>query len=151
MIPRYTRPEMGRLWSDDARYHRWLEVEIAALAAWEEHGSVPAGTAEAVRERARVDPQRIAEIELRTNHDVAAFVDGVAETCGDAGRWVHFGLTSYDVVDTAQGIALRESCDLLADGLTRLVRALKDRALEHRDTLCMGRTHGIHAEPTTFG
>jgi adenylosuccinate lyase len=151
MIPRYTRPEMGRIWSDESRYQRWLDVEIAALAAWEEHGSVPAGTADAVRSSARIDPARIAEIELKTNHDVAAFVDQVAETCGDAGRWVHFGLTSYDVVDTAQGLALKQACDLLEAGLHGLVHALKQRALEHRDTVCMGRTHGIHAEPTTFG
>ncbi len=151
MIPRYTRPEMGRLWSDEARYQRWLDVEIAALDAWEQVGRVPAGTGAAVRDRARIDSARIAEIEAEVNHDVVAFVSQVAETCGDAGRFVHYGLTSYDVVDTAQGLALKQACDLLETGLEELVRAVKARALEHRDTICMGRTHGIHAEPTTFG
>lgn len=151
MIPRYTRPEMGRLWADDARLERWLAVELAALEAWEIEGSVPAGTAAACRERARIDPARIAEIEAEVHHDVVAFVSQVAETCGEAGRWIHYGLTSYDVVDTALGLALRESCDLLDRGLRELIRTLRERSFEHRDTLCMGRTHGIHAEPTTFG
>lgn len=151
MIPRYTRPEMGELWSDDARFARWLSVELAALEAWERHGTVPAGTAARCRERARIDLDRIAVIEADVHHDVVAFVSQVAETCGEPGRWIHFGLTSYDVVDTAQGIALRESCVILERGLAELVRAVKTRALEHRETTCMGRTHGIHAEPTTFG
>lgn len=151
MIPRYTRPEMGRLWSDDARLERWLAVEIAALQAWEKVGRIPSGAAEMVRKRAWIDPHRIAEIESEVNHDVVAFVSQVAETAGEHGRWIHFGLTSYDVVDTAQGMALRDACDLLDGGLRGLARVLKGKALEFRDAVCMGRSHGIHAEPTTFG
>ncbi|HVE90757.1 MAG TPA: adenylosuccinate lyase [Actinomycetota bacterium] len=151
MIARYTRPEMGRLWSDGERLRRWLDVEVAALEAWERVGKVPVGTADAVRSSARIDPERIAEIEAEVHHDVVAFVSQVAETCGEHGRWIHFGLTSYDVVDTAQGMALRDSCDLMLAGVTGLASVLRRRALEFRDAVCMGRTHGIHAEPTTFG
>jgi adenylosuccinate lyase len=151
MIERYTRPEMGRLWSDEARWERSLLVEVAALEAWEELGGIPAGTAAAVRERARVDVVRIAEIEAVVDHDVAAFVQQISETCGDAGRWVHFGLTSNDVNDTAQGMALRDACEIIERDLRELMAAAKARALEHRATMCMGRSHGVHAEPTTFG
>jgi adenylosuccinate lyase len=142
---------MGRLWSDDARLLRWLEVEIAALEAWERAGRVPSGSSASVRESVRIDPARIAEIEAEVNHDVVAFVSQIQETAGAAGRYIHFGLTSYDVVDTAQGMALARSCDLLLAGLRELVEGVRLRALEHRVTVCMGRTHGIHAEPTTFG
>ena len=151
MIPRYTRPEMGHIWTDEARYQRWLDVELAALDAWEAIGRIPPGTAAACRRRARVDPARIAQIDAHISHETAAFVSQVAETCGDEGRYIHYGLTSYDVVDTAQGLALRGACDVLDWGLHALVAVLKRRALEHRDTMCMGRSHGIHAEPTTFG
>ncbi len=151
MIPRYTRPEMGRLWSDQARFERWLEVELAALDAWEAIGRIPEGTAAACRMTARVDVDRIAELDAEVSHETAAFVSQVQETCGDEGRFIHYGLTSYDVVDTAQGISLREACDLLDAGLHTLVSVLKRKSLEHRDTICMGRSHGIHAEPTTFG
>src|SRR5918999_1726034 len=151
MIPRYTRPEMGALWSDEARYQRWLDVELAALDAWEAEGAIPAGTAAACRRDARVDVVRIAELDAEVSHETAAFVSQVQETCGDEGRYIHYGLTSYDVVDTAQGIALREACDLLDGELHRLTEVLKRRALERRDTVCMGRSHGIHGEPTTFG
>jgi adenylosuccinate lyase len=142
---------VGRLWSDQARYERWLEVELAALDAWESAGRIPIGTAAACRATARVDAARIAELDEQVQHETAAFVSQVQETCGDEGRFIHYGLTSYDVVDTAQGIAMREACDLLDGGLHTLVAVLKHTALEHRDTLCMGRSHGIHAEPTTFG
>ena len=151
MIPRYTREEMGRLWSDQARYERWLDVELAALDAWEAIGRIPAGTAEACRRDARVDAARIAELDAQVSHETAAFVSQIQETCGDEGRFVHYGLTSYDVVDTAQGIAMREACDLLDADLHALVAVLKRQALEHRDTICMGRSHGIHAEPISFG
>ncbi len=151
MIPRYTRPEMGRLWSDDARYQRWLDVELAALDAWEREGRIPAGTADACRATARVDAARIAELDAQVSHETAAFVSQVQETCGDEGRFIHYGLTSYDVVDTAQGIAMRDACDVLDGGLHPLVAVIKRKALDHRDTICMGRSHGIHAEPTTFG
>lgn len=151
MIPRYTRPEMGRLWSDDARFERWLEVELAALEAWEAAGSVPAGTAAACRATARTDAARIAELDAQVSHETAAFVSQVQETCGPEGRYIHYGLTSYDVVDTAQGMAMRDALQLIDEQLHRLIAALKARALEHRDTICIGRSHGIHAEPTTFG
>lgn len=151
MIPRYTRPEMGRLWSDQARFERWLEVELAALEAWESVGRVPEGTAAACRMTARVDVDRIAELDAEVSHETAAFVSQVQETCGDEGRFIHYGLTSYDVVDTALGMALREACDLLDVALHELVAVLRRRSFEHRDTICMGRTHGIHGEPTTFG
>ncbi len=151
MIPRYTREQMGRLWSDQARFERWLDVELAALDAWQSIGRVPEGTAEACRTSARVDAARIAELDAQVSHETAAFVSQVQETCGDEGRFIHYGLTSYDVVDTAQGIALRETCDLIGSGLHSLVAVLQRRALEHRNTLCMGRSHGIHAEPTTLG
>ncbi len=151
MIPRYTRPEMGRRWSDQARYQRWLDVELAALDAWEAIGRIPVGTAAACRLSARVNAERSGELDAQVQHETAAFVSQVQETCGDEGRFIHYGLTSYDVVDTAQGIALRDACDLLDAGLHGLVAVLKRMALEHRDTVCMGRSHGIHAEPTTFG
>lgn len=151
MIPRYTRPEMGRLWTDEARYQRWLDVELAALDAWEREGRVPAGTAEACRKTARVDAARIATLDAQVSHETAAFVTQVQETCGPEGRFIHYGLTSYDVVDTAQAVAMRDACDVLDTGLYALVAVIKRQALDHRDTICMGRSHGIHAEPTTFG
>src|SRR5688500_14872144 len=151
MIPRYTRDEMGRLWSDPARYERWLDVELAALDAWEAIGRVPAGTAEACRRDAMVDAVRIAELDAQVSHETAAFVSQVQETCGEEGRFIHYGLTSYDVVDTAQGIAMRDALQIIDNQLHELIRVLKERTLEHRDTVCMGRSHGIHAEPTTFG
>lgn len=151
MISRYTRPEMGRLWSDEARYARWLEVELAALDAWEALGAVPEGTAAACRKTARVDVDRIRELDAEVQHETAAFVSQVQETMGDEGRFIHYGLTSYDVVDTAQGIAMRDALTLIDNELHALIAVLKRRALEHRDTACMGRSHGIHAEPTTFG
>ena len=151
MIPRYTRPEMRRLWSDQARFERWLAVELAALDAWEHVGRVPEGTAAACRASATVDAERIAELDALVAHETAAFVSQVQETCGEEGRYIHYGLTSYDVVDTAQAIAMRDALQLIDDQLHVLIRVLKDKALEHRDTICMGRSHGIHAEPTTFG
>jgi adenylosuccinate lyase len=151
MIPRYTRPEMGYLWSDEARFGRWLDVELAALDAWEGIGRIPQGTAAACRAAARVDVARIAELDAQVSHETAAFVSQVQETCGEEGRFIHYGLTSYDVVDTAQGIAMRDALQLIDDQLHSLISVLKRRALEHRTTICMGRSHGIHAEPTTFG
>src|SRR5260221_12236286 len=151
MILRYTRPEMGALWSDQARYERWLAVELAALDAWEAEGQVPKGTAEACRRDAKVDAVRIAELDAQVQHETAAFVSQVQETCGEEGRYIHYGLTSYDVVDTAQGMAMRDALQLIDDQLHTLIGSLKKQALVHRDTLCMGRTHGIHGVPTTFG
>ena len=156
MIPRYTLSEMGEFFTDEARFGRWLEVELLATEAWAELGVVPAEDAAACRQRAPVVDaamvERIAERERTTDHDVAAFVDVVQEAIGPpAGNWIHYGLTSSDVVDTAQCAGLKDAADLLIDAAGRLVGVLKARALELRDVPCVGRTHGVHAEPTTFG
>jgi adenylosuccinate lyase len=152
VIARYSRPEMSRIWSEEGKLARWLEVELAALDAWAEIGSVPPADAVLVRERAKVPtPERVAEIELTTDHDLAAFVDAVAENLGPEGRWVHYGLTSSDVVDTALALQIRDGGALLVEGLDRTLVSVAARAEEHRRTVCIGRSHGIHAEPTTFG
>lgn len=156
MIPRYSLPAMAALFTDEARFGRWLEVEILATEAWAALGVVPEDDAKAVRERAPVVDAavvaRIGEREKVTDHDVAAFVDVVQEAIGPpAGKWVHYGLTSSDVVDTAWSATLNEAAGLLLQASDRLVAALKARALEFRDTPMVGRTHGVHAEPTTFG
>jgi adenylosuccinate lyase len=151
VIARYTRPAIGAVWSDERRFQRWLDVEIAALEAWAELGVVPAGAVAAVRERARVDVPRILEIEARTHHDVLAFTESVAEQVGEPARWFHHGLTSSDVVDTALALQLRDAGELLLRGMTAVERTLLARAEEHRHTPAIGRTHGVHAEPTTFG
>jgi adenylosuccinate lyase len=143
---------MQHVWSDESKLARWLEVELAALEAWAEVGAVPADAVERIRERATPpSPERVAEIEERTQHDLAAFVDAVAEQLGDDGRWFHFGLTSSDVLDTALALQVREACLLLLDGLDRAFAAVAQRADEHRPTPMVGRTHGVHAEPITFG
>ena len=152
MIPRYSRPAMQAIWSDEGRLARWLDVELAALDAAAELGTVPREAAQAIRERARTPtPERVAELEATLHHDTAAFVDAVAETLGPEGRWFHHGLTSSDVVDTALALQVREAGALLLDGLARAQEAVVRRAEEHRHTVCIGRTHGVHAEPTTFG
>jgi adenylosuccinate lyase len=143
---------MLRIWSEEAKLERWLEVELAALDAWAQIGTVPEAAARLVRERALPPtPERVAEIERETNHDVAAFVDAVAETLGEDGRWLHYGLTSSDVVDTALALTVQEAGALLLEGVARAFHVVAARAEEHRDTLMVGRTHGVHAEPTTFG
>ncbi len=143
---------MTALWSDEAKFARWLDVELAALDGWAVVGTVPAEAAEAIRARAVAPtPQRVAELEARTQHDVAAFVDAVAEGLGEEGRWFHYGLTSSDVLDTALALQIREAGALILEGIDRAFAAVVARAEEHRETLCMGRTHGVHAEPTTFG
>jgi adenylosuccinate lyase len=143
---------MLQIWSEEAKLARWLDVELAALDAWAQVGVVPDDDARLVRERATPpSPERVAEIERETNHDVAAFVDAVAETLGEAGRWLHYGLTSSDVVDTALALTVQEAGALLVEGIDRSFRAVAARAEEHGDTLTIGRTHGVHAEPTTFG
>jgi adenylosuccinate lyase len=143
---------MARIWSEESKLARWLEVELAALDAWAELGVVPADAARNVRERAAApSPERIAEIERVTNHDVAAFVDAAAENLGEDGRWFHYGLTSSDVVDTGLALQIREAGALILDGIERAFAAVVARAEEHRLTLMIGRTHGVHAEPTTFG
>lgn len=151
MIPRYTRRIMGELWSDENRFKRWLEVEILALEAWEKLGKIPAGVAKKVREKARIDPDRIREIENEVRHDVIAFVTQVAETVGEEGKYVHFGLTSYDVVDTALSSLLSEALGHILDDIDGLLDTLKTLAVKFKDTPIVGRTHGVHAEPTTFG
>jgi adenylosuccinate lyase len=152
VIARYSRPAMAGVWSDESRLARWLEVELAALDAWAELGVVPADAARAIRERAEPpSPERVAELEATLHHDTAAFVDAVAETLGDEGRWLHYGLTSSDVVDTALALQVRDAGELLLAGVERAFDAATARALEHKDDVCIGRTHGVHAEPTTFG
>jgi adenylosuccinate lyase len=153
MISRYTRPEMGRVWSDQNRFEKWLEVELAAASALAEAGVVPREAAARLRERAKVNVPRILEIEARVRHDVIAFTMAVGETVADAesARWLHFGLTSNDVVDTAQGLLLRDASVLIERGLENFIAILKRRAWEFKDTPQMGRTHGVHAEPVTFG
>ncbi len=152
MIPRYSLPEMAALFTDDAKFGAWLEVEILATEAWAELGVVPESAAAAVRARAGFDVAAIDERELVTEHDVAAFVDVVQERVGQPeGAWVHYGLTSSDVVDTALALQLTRAADLLIDAAEALDRAITAQAHEYRDTPMVGRTHGIHAEPTTFG
>jgi adenylosuccinate lyase len=151
VIPRYTVPEMAAVWSDEARLRHWLEIEVLAVEAWARLGTVPPEEARAVRERASFTVERVRELEEVTRHDVAAFVQCVAESVGPAGRWIHFGLTSSDVLDTGFSLQLREAADLLLAGTERLLGTVKRMALEHRDTVMAGRTHGVHAEPTSFG
>ena len=151
MIARYTRPEMGAVWSPQRKLECWLEVELAATEAWVEEGVVPQEAAEACRANASFTVEAVQERERVTDHDVAAFVDVVAESVGEHGRWVHYGLTSSDVLDTALALQLQEAGKILLDSARAYRDALIERALEHRDTLCVGRTHGVHAEPTTFG
>ena len=151
MLPRYTRPEMGRIWSDEARLARWLEIELALTDVLAERGEIPATAARKLRADARIDPARMRAIEDEVKHDVVAFVSAVAETVGDEGRFLHLGLTSSDVVDTAFALQLRDAADLLLAGLDRLRQAVRVQAERHRHTLMIGRTHGIHAEPITFG
>jgi adenylosuccinate lyase len=151
VIPRYTHPEMGRIWSEQRRYETWLQVEIAAAQAMADAGIVPADAARDLEAKGAFDIQRIEEIEKVTQHDVIAFTTAVAERVGPSARWLHFGLTSSDVVDTAQAVQMREACDLILADLAALQDAIKARASEHRRTPMIGRTHGVHAEPMTFG
>ena len=151
MIARYTNPEMGRLWSDQHKYQTWLQVEMAAADAMARAGIIPADAARDIRERARFDIERIEELEQITQHDVIAFTTAVAEHVGPSARWLHFGLTSSDVIDTAQALQMREACDVILTDLDALKQAVHSRAEEHRRTPMIGRTHGVHAEPMTFG
>jgi adenylosuccinate lyase len=151
LIPRYTRPEMGRIWSDDNRFRTWLTVEVAATETLAEAGLVPKQAAKAIRERAGFKLERIQEIEAEVRHDVIAFTTAVAEIVGPDARWFHYGLTSNDVVDTAQALLIGQASEIIAEDLERLADVLKRRAWEFKDTPQIGRTHGIHAEPITFG
>ncbi|MBM3751474.1 MAG: adenylosuccinate lyase [Acidimicrobiia bacterium] len=151
MIPRYTHPEMGDIWSEKRRYDAWLEVELAATDALAETGVVPKEDARILRERATFDIARIEEIEQTTQHDVIAFTTAVAEKVGPSARWLHFGLTSSDVLDTALALQMRAACDLLLTRIDALADAIRTRAMEHKHTPMIGRTHGVHAELMTFG
>jgi adenylosuccinate lyase len=151
VIPRYTRPDMGRIWSDENRFRTWLTVEVAATETLADAGMVPKDAARAIRKRADFDLQRIHEIEAEVRHDVIAFTTAVAEIVGPEARWFHYGLTSNDVVDTAQALLIGQASAIIAADLGRLSDILKRRAWEFKDTPMVGRTHGIHAEPITFG
>jgi adenylosuccinate lyase len=152
VIARYSRPAMASIWSDEAKLARWLEVELSALDGWAAVGVVPTEAAADIRERAVVpSPERVAEIEARTQHDVAAFVDAVTEELGPVGRWFHYGLTSSDVLDTALSLQIQEAGRLIVAGIDAALAAVVAQAERHRETLMIGRTHGVHAEPTTFG
>jgi adenylosuccinate lyase len=151
MIPRYARAEMARIWEPENRYRIWLEIEILAAEAMAEQGIVPKSAVEAIRARGKVDPARIDEIEKTTKHDVIAFLTNVAEHVGEEARFLHQGMTSSDVLDTCLSVQLAQAADILIAGVDKVLAALKRRALEHKHTVTIGRSHGIHAEPTTFG
>ncbi|MGI8641422.1 MAG: adenylosuccinate lyase [Pyrinomonadaceae bacterium] len=151
MIQRYTLPEMGELWSEQNKFQKWLDVEIVVCEVHAEMGTIPADAVEEIKAKAAFTPERIREIEKVTDHDVIAFTTNLAENIGDAARFVHYGLTSSDVVDTANALLLRDSCDILLPKVDVLLEVLKRRAYEFKDTPQIGRTHGIHAEPTSFG
>ena len=150
MIPRYTRPAMGRVWSEEHKLELWLRVELAVCEAWAELGTIPDEDMAIIR-GATVDAERTAELLRETHHDMISFTRAVAERLGPAGRWIHLGLTSSDVLDTALSLQIQEAADLLAEDLRQLEQVLSELALQHRYTLTIGRTHGVHAEPTTFG
>jgi adenylosuccinate lyase len=152
VIPRYSRPAMTRIWSEESKLARWLEVELAALEGWAEVDAIPGEDVTKIRAVATAPtPERVAEIESVTDHDTAAFVDAVAEQLGPEGRWFHYGLTSSDVVDTALSLQIKDAGRLIVAGIERALAAVVARAEEHRHTICIGRSHGVHAEPTTFG
>ncbi|MAO64548.1 MAG: adenylosuccinate lyase [Balneola sp.] len=151
MIARYSREEMSDLWTDEQQFQAWLDVELAACWAWAKLGKIPMEDVEKLYENASFDVARIKEIEAQTRHDVVAFTRAVSETLGDEKKWVHYGLTSTDVVDTAWGVRLKRANEILLEGIERIIDVLADKAKKHKFTVMMGRTHGIHAEPTTFG
>ena len=151
MIPRYTPSEMGQLWSDQRKYDMWLRVESAAADAMADHGLIPLEAARDIREKGKVDAERVDEIERTTQHDVIAFTTAVAEHVGASARWLHFGMTSSDVIDTAHALQMQASTDLLLKDVSALLQVVRGRADEHRRTPMIGRTHGVHAEPMTFG
>jgi adenylosuccinate lyase len=151
MIERYTRPEMGKIWSEENKLQAWLEVEILACEAWSELGEIPKEDVNKIREDATVHISRVKEIEAETRHDVVAFTRAVSETLGDEKKWVHYGLTSTDVVDTALSYVLKQANEVIKQDIERFISVLKEKANEHKYTVMMGRTHGVHAEPTTLG
>ncbi len=151
MIERYSRQQMTEIWTEQNQFQAWLDVELAACRAWSNIGKIPSEDVDRLYDNASFDISRIKEIEKETRHDVVAFTRAVSETLGDEKKWVHYGLTSTDVVDTANGYRLKQANDLLKEGLSRFTQALADKAREYKLTVMMGRTHGVHAEPTTFG
>lgn len=151
MIDRYTRPAMGQIWSLENRYQAWLQVEIAATNAWSQQGEVPAADAKKIRDHASFTVERVAQIEEQTHHDVVAFTRTVSESLGTEKKWVHYGLTSTDVVDTANGVILKQANQIIKTDLLVLKDVIASQAQKYKDTVMMGRTHGVHAEPTTFG
>lgn len=151
MIPRYTRPVMEKIWSTENRYQKWLEIEMLACEAMAEIGQIPSQAAKNIREKARVNIERVEELERVTHHDVAAFVAAIAETVGEDGRFIHLGLTSSDILDTSLAVLLKEAAEVLLEDVDRLMAVLKEKAFQYKDTVMIGRTHGIHAEPITFG
>jgi len=151
VIERYTREEMGAIWTEENKYNAWLEVEILACEAWAELGVIPKEDVATIREKASFDVERIYEIERETRHDVVAFTRTVSESLGSEKKWIHYGLTSTDVVDTALSYLIKQANEIIRKDLERFIAVLKERAIEHKHTVMMGRTHGVHAEPTTFG
>ncbi|MDR1606345.1 MAG: adenylosuccinate lyase [Streptococcaceae bacterium] len=151
MLERYSRPEMSAIWTEENKYQAWLEVEILADEAWAELGEIPKEDVAKIRKHAKFDVARILEIEQETRHDVVAFTRSVSESLGEERKWVHYGLTSTDVVDTAYGYLFKQANDILRADLDRFIAIIADKAREHKLTIMMGRTHGVHAEPTTFG
>ncbi len=151
MIPRYTLPEMGRIWSEENKLSNWLKIEIAACEAWAELGKIPADALADIKEKARFDVKRIQEIEAQVHHDVIAFTTNVAEYVGEASKYIHFGLTSSDVLDTGLALQMRGAADILLDKLQHLRGVVADKARQYKYTLNIGRTHGVHGEPSTFG
>ncbi|MGT2925938.1 adenylosuccinate lyase [Streptococcus cuniculipharyngis] len=151
MLERYTRPEMAAIWSEENKYKAWLEVELLAAEAWAELGDIPKEEVALLRQKASFDVARILEIEEETRHDVVAFTRAVSESLGEESKWIHYGLTSTDVVDTAYGYLYKQANDIIRQDLARFIEIIAQKAREHKLTIMMGRTHGVHAEPTTFG
>jgi len=151
MIDRYAREEMASIWSLENQFEAWLHVELAACRAWSKLGKIPEADVETLYEKASFDVDRIKKIEKKTRHDVVAFTRSVSESLGEEKKWIHYGLTSTDVVDTANGVRLKQANEILRNGLNHIINVLADKAQEHKYTVMMGRTHGVHAEPTTFG
>ncbi len=151
MIERYSRPEMASIWTEENKYRTWLEVEILAAEAWAELGAIPKEAAREIREKAAFDPKRVAEIEEKTRHDVIAFLTNVAEYVGPSARYLHWGMTSSDMLDTAMAVRMKQAMELIIEDVRRLLQVIERRAFEHKETVMIGRSHGIHAEPITFG
>jgi len=151
MIPRYTRKEMANIWSEENKFNKYLEIEIAALEGWSKIGVIPENIVEKIKERAQINIERINEIERITNHDVIAFVEQVGEVVGEEGKYIHFGLTSSDIIDTSFSLILREAGELILKDIEELLKVLKEKAIKYKDTIMIGRTHGVHAEPITLG